>query len=213
MKHKKYINNILFKKHNKRKNYINNKYIIFKINKQKRLQNKNIIYELKKDLPMLSNNKLLKIYNKCISLKCSILSNNGLFLEKEVIKFLDYHKISYKKQVPIDQNGLIIDNKINSYHVIDFVIGENIDINKSITKYIVLSCKTSVKDRWALDNWSFTLQPLKYILITNSNDYPSSNKFRESKIRKIITSNPKKNDDRIYKLEYCDLFNELFNYK
>jgi hypothetical protein len=55
----------------------------------------------------------------------------------------------------------------------------------------------------------FYIYSIKYILLTLSNDYPSSVRFRETEQRKIITCFPKLKDDRIYKLNYEDLINKL----
>lgn len=89
-----------------------------------------------------------------------------------------------------------------------FVIGENI-IGKSITEYAVISCKTTCRERWTQDDWSYTFSPKLYLLLTISDDYPLSNRFRENKTRKIITCFAKKKDDRIFKLGFEDLISEL----
>jgi len=46
-------------------------------------------------------------------------------------------------------------------------------------------------------------------LLTISDDYPPTARFREDETRKIITCFPKKKDDRIYKLNFEDLIGEL----
>ena len=51
--------------------------------------------------------------------------------------------------------------------------------------------------------------PKLYILLTISNDYPSSVRFEESSKRKIITCIPKKKDDRKFKLNFENLIDEL----
>ena len=99
--------------------------------------------------------------------------------------------------------------KDKCYHIIDFVIGNFIEVGKSITEYIVISCKTTCRERWTQDDWSYTFIPKLYILLTISDDYPLSIRFRENKHRKIITCIPKKKDDRIYKLNFENLIQEL----
>ena len=99
--------------------------------------------------------------------------------------------------------------KVKCYHVIDFVIGENIELGKTIQDYKVISCKTTCRERWTQDDWSYTFIPKLYILLTISDDYPLSIRFRENKHRKIITCIPKKKDDRIYKLNFENLIQEL----
>jgi hypothetical protein len=125
---------------------------------------------------------------------------------------LDENNISYKKQVTINKSGIIVGFNVKKgkcYHIIDFVIGENIEIGQSIIDYIVISCKTTCRERWTQDDWSYTFIPKLYILLTLSNDYPPSTRFREDMQRKIITCIPKRNDDRIYKLNFENLIEEL----
>ena len=95
------------------------------------------------------------------------------------------------------------------YHVIDFVIGKNIEIGKPITDYQVISCKTTCRERWTQDDWSFTFAPKLFILLTTSNDYPPTERFREDTKRKIITCLPKLKDDRKFKLNFEDLIDVL----
>ena len=75
--------------------------------------------------------------------------------------------------------------------------------------YKVISCKTTCRERWTQDDWSYTFAPQLFILLTLSSDYPSSERFRESGTRKIITCMPKKKDDRIFKLNFEHLIDEL----
>ena len=99
--------------------------------------------------------------------------------------------------------------KKKCYHIIDFVIGENIKVCESITNYKIISCKTTCRERWTQDDWSYTFIPKLYILLTISNDYPSSQRFGENEQRKIVTCLSKKNDDRIFKLNFENLIEEL----
>ena len=192
---------------------LTNEYILSEIQKNKELKTSKIINELKKIVPEINDTVIIELYNKSISIHQSKNQGNGSFLENDIlIKFLDENKISYKKQVTIDKSGIIIGfnkKREKCYHVVDFVIGENIEIGKNIVDYIVISCKTTCRERWTQDDWSFTIIPKKYILLTISDDYPNSERFRENEKRKIITCIPKKTDDRIYKLNFEDLFNEL----
>ena len=125
---------------------------------------------------------------------------------------LDKNNIPYKKQVTIDKSGIIVgfnEKKGKCYHIIDFVIGENIEVGKSITYYKVVSCKTTCRERWTQDDWSYTFIPKLYILLTISDDYPPTQRFREDETRKIITCLPKKKDDRLFKLNFENLIDEL----
>ena len=75
--------------------------------------------------------------------------------------------------------------KKTCYHNIDFVIGTDIKVGKSINNYKVVSCKTTCRERWTQDDWSFVFAPKLYILLTISDDYPPIQRFRENVKRKI----------------------------
>ena len=192
---------------------INNQYVLSKIEENKNSKKIKIIQELKQIVPLLSDDELLQLYNKSISIHQSKIQGNGDFLENDILSnILNTNNITYKKQVTIDYSGIIIGynkKKERCYHIIDFVIGENIKIGTSITNYKVISCKTTCRERWTQDDWSYTFVPELYILLTISDDYPPTQRFRENANRKIITCFPKKKDDRIYKLNFENLIDEL----
>lgn len=194
-------------------NTIDNDYVLSRIANNKITKNRMIIQELKQLAPSLCDIALLNLYNKSISIHQSKIQGNGNFLENDIlVNILDKNKISYKQQVTINNNGIIIgfnEKKKKCFHIIDFVIGENIEIGDSITQYKVVSCKTSCRERWTQDDWSFRLKPKLYILLTITDDYPSSSRFEENMNRKIITCQSKKKDDRIYKLGFQHLVEEL----
>jgi|LauGreDrversion4_2_1035121.scaffolds.fasta_scaffold51168_2 hypothetical protein len=198
-----------------------NNYIIKKFEENKENKMKKIVEDLQSICPHLPKDIYLDIFNKCISIHQSNNQSNGSFLENEVASELSEKNIPFRKQVIINKDGSIIgfneknnkktsnEKKSKCYHIVDFVIGDNININTSITEYKVISCKTTCRERWTQDDWTFTYNPLKYILLTIANDYPSSTRFRETDKRKIITCYPKKKDDRKYKLNFENLIDEL----
>jgi|SRR3972149_6220731 len=190
----------------------NNNYVIQKIEKNKKNKTRKIIEELKLIYP-LADDLLIELYNKSISIHQSNIQGNGDFLENDiVVTELISKKIPFKQQVTINKDGIIVEfngKKKKCYHIIDFVIGDNIVTEKSITEYKVISCKTTCRERWTQDDWTFTYIPIKYILLTISKNYPSSVRFRENERRKIITCFPKSKDDRKYKLNFEHLINEL----
>jgi hypothetical protein len=190
----------------------NNEFVLFKLNENTMNVNVNNIRELKKVTPLLSDLEILEFYNKSISIHQSQKQKNGHFLENIIKLVLDEHNVIYKEQVVIDNFGKIVGfNKKTKlcFHVIDFVIGENINIGSSVKNNKIISCKTTCRERWTQDDWTFVFPPKLYILVTISNDYPLSKRFRESSFRKIITCNPRKKDDRIFKLEFDHLISEL----
>lgn len=191
----------------------NNQYVLSRIEENKTAKNLKIIQELKQLAPLLSDADLLNIYNKSISIHQSKIQGNGDFLENDILSgVLDKNNIPYKKQVTINKSGIIVgfnEKKGKCYHIIDFVIGDDIEVGKPIANYKVVSCKTTCRERWTQDDWSFTFIPKLYILLTISNDYPPTQRFREDTKRKIITCIPKKKDDRLFKLNFENLIDEL----
>jgi hypothetical protein len=190
-----------------------NQYVLSRIEENKNSKNLKIIQELKQIAPLLSDIELLQLYNKSISIHQSKIQGNGDFLENDIlVGVLDKNNIPYKKQVTINKSGIIVgfnEKKGKCYHIIDFVIGENIEVGKSITDYKVVSCKTTCRERWTQDDWTYTFTPKLYILLTISDDYPLTQRFREDEKRKIVTCLPKKKDDRLFKLNFQHLINEL----
>ena len=190
-----------------------NAYILSKMEENRISKQQMIIQKLRPISPTLTDEELLQLYNTSISIHQSNIQGNGNFLENHIlVDILNHYHIPYKQQVTIDQTGKIVGfnhKKNKCYHIIDFVIGENIEIGKSITDYTVISCKTTCRERWTQDDWSYTFAPQMYILLTISDDYPLSSRFNESEIRKIITCIPKKKDDRIFKLNFENLIDEL----
>ena len=190
-------------------------YVLSKIEENRVLKNTKIIQELKQIAPALSDDELLQLYTKSISIHQSKIQENGNFLENGIlVSILNKGNIPYKKQVTINKSGIIVGFNVKKgkcYHIIDFVIGENIDVGKSIAYYKVISCKTTCRERWTQDDWSFTFAPKLYILLTISNDYPTTQRFREDARRKIITCLPKKKDDRLCKLNFENLIDELLH--
>ena len=175
-----------------------------------KMEEKKLI-ELRKIAPELDDEKLILIYEKSISIRQRNVGIHGFFLETYISKILNENNISYKKQVAINSEFLIvgIGKKTKGSRVIDFVIGKDINIDKSIQDYQIISCKTTCRERWDQDEWTLRITLEKYILLTMSNDYPSSQIFKESEQRKIITCMPKKEDDRKYKLDFSHLINEI----
>jgi hypothetical protein len=190
-----------------------NQYILSRIEENKKSKNIKIIQELKNIAPSVSDEQLLQLYTKSISIHQSKIQGNGDFLENDILAgMLDVNNIPYRKQVTINKTGIIVGfnvKKDKCYHIIDFVIGENIEVGESITNYKVVSCKTTCRERWTQDDWSYTFTPKLYILLTISDDYPPTARFREDNQRKIITCLPKKKDDRLYKLHFENLIEEL----
>ena len=154
-----------------------------------------------------------KLYDAYISISQSLKCTSGAYFEQIIRDKLKQNDIPFREQVVIDDNGIIkgfnTTRVPKGFHKVDIVVGENIEISRSIEEFIVLSCKTSCRERWKQDDWSLVTKPKKYILLTVSNEYPLSEIFQESETRKIITEEPKRGDDRVYKLNYDNLISEI----
>jgi len=155
------------------------------------------------------NDSVLAFYKKAVSVHQSCVSNNGKALENFCEKILRDNDIPFSSQVVINHKGVIIlnckKNVKKLHHVLDIVVGDVKD-GDSIQNYVVISCKTTCRERWTQDEqWSKTNRPKKYVLATTSQDYPNSQRFMEAEDRVIVTSKPKTKDDRKYPLSFDDL--------
>lgn len=167
-----------------------------------------IVSRLKSKLPTKSDLEILEIYDECISIHQSRQQGSGSFLENYICnEILVKNDIPFKYQVSIDDDGIIIgfNVKKNVSHVVDIVIGTDIEIGKSITEFKVVSCKTTCRERWTQDKWSLTHPPRMFVLATLSDDYPSSSRFNESETRRIVSSVSKANDNRLFRLDFDNL--------
>lgn len=166
------------------------------------------------DVSHLTNSSLVALFNQCVSLRQKNTQKNGKTLEDIIESILQTNSVMYAKQVSIDKTGCIIhdkDNKNCCQHVIDFVIGDVRDA-QSITNYLVLSCKTTCRERWTQDNWTLTHKPKLYILVTLNADYPPMKRFQECFERKVVTLYPKKKDDRVFPMCFNSLVTELLHF-
>ena len=90
------------------KTIFNNEYVLSRIEENKVSKNLEIIHELKQIAPSLGSEELLHLYNKSISIHQSKIQKNGDFLENDILAgALDKNNICYKKQVTINNSGII----------------------------------------------------------------------------------------------------------
>lgn len=192
-----------------------NRIIIKWKNDQEEKKNEDIINKLKTilgDNTSLSNKQILELFNKSVSISQSNKCSSGKKFESEIEKILDNERIPYQKQVSIDNNGVIIGTGTNVdgvAHVLDIVVGDGIFIGANITEFIVISCKTSVRERWNQDEWTKTYPPKLYYLSTVSDDYPQPQKFDESSKRKVVTIQPKVKDRRVFDYDFDDMIIDI----
>lgn len=156
----------------------------------------------------LDDKTLLRLYNNSISIHQGHMQKNGRILEKTIAELLDANNIIFREQVTIDKDGIIVGfntKRDKCYHVLDVVVGHDIVVGRSIREFIVISCKTTCRERWTQDNaWSHTYPPILYILLTISSDYPPPVRFGETTTRQIITCLPKlgEKDTRQFKIGF-----------
>jgi hypothetical protein len=165
-----------------------------------------IVKCIKDKYPEFSDEKCLEIYDACFSLRQSLIGSKGSGGIWERIGERLFSQFELKRQVHIKNDGIICES--GGHHIVDIVLGNPV-VGNHISNYVVISCKTSAKDRWAQDGWTLIHTPKLYVLMVVTDDYPCSSKFEESDIRKIYTLTPKKGDDRIYKLKMEDLIEEI----
>lgn len=164
------------------------------------------------DIYHIDTNTIHSLYRDIISLHNSIKSKSGEIFENIIADVLDSHHITYKRQVGIDKYGVIRNLSMNKSTIgclsfVDFVIGKNVELNAKISDYIVISAKTTCRERWKQD--FMKLCPRKFLLVTMSTDYPNKDKFCDSSVRKIVTSCKKGNEVREYVLSFDQLINEI----
>lgn len=149
------------------------------------------------------------IYNVCISVFQSLKSISGKSFEDYIADALQLNHIPFKKQVHMDSKGYITHDSTSCLCKIDFVLGSVVTPGEHISKYIVLSTKTSSRERWTQDNWTFQHPPLRYYFITLSDDYPPLDRFIETDSRFIVTMKAKAKDHRKTKLSLETLIEHL----
>jgi hypothetical protein len=154
-----------------------------------------------------SSDKCMSIYKKCVSIFQSNQSKSGSLLEQEVSRMLKLYKIPFESQVVVNNRGFVTDSA-KGMCTVDFVLGD-IKTGKHISDYIVMSVKSTCRERWTQDIWTLQFPPKVYYLITTTDDYPSSKRFQESALRQIVTSKPKKKDDRLFKTSFKNLLISL----
>ena len=180
------------------------------------LKNKNIVNMIKQKInlngsfPPMNDTMILEFYKIAVSVRQQSVVSNGKYLEEMIESLLNLKGISYGSQISIDKDGILMENRSKCHHILDIVIGNSIEYGTHISNYKVLSCKTSCRERWLQDNeWSLRHPPKLYALITLTDDYPLSDRFKESDRRFIVTENPKVRDDRVHKLNILKFINLL----
>jgi len=121
---------------------------------------RNLDIDNKKFYKYLKKNKFRKLYDKGYldaiykinqSITQSLRSCTGKKFEMMLKEIFDENNISYSYQVFIDENGIVVKTRKESSHILDFVVPE-CKMGKSLKKYTVISCKTTLRERFLQDN-------------------------------------------------------------
>ena len=194
---------------------ITNEDMLMRIDATRVEQEVSIMHRLRDKEPALialDDETVLRLYNNSISIHQGRMQKSGALLEKTLAGLLRASNIPFREQVTIDKYGIIVGfnttRRTKCYHVLDVVVGHDIVEGMSIEDFIVVSCKTTCRERWTQDNaWSHTFPPMLYILLTISNDYPPPVRFGETICRQIATCLPKvgAKDTRQFKLGFDGL--------
>jgi|LakMenEpi03Aug12_release.lakeMendotaPanAssembly.Ray.scaffolds.fasta_scaffold263490_3 hypothetical protein len=159
------------------------------------------VRKLREKQPMLSgwpDEDVWKLYNDSFAVRQSMIGNTGIggWWERCIENILSQNSIPYKTQVYINADGYVCNTCYGTR--IDIVVGDVIP-GKHISELIVISTKTSGKDRWKEDSWTFMYVPKLYVLAVINDDYPPPLSFKESAVRVILTMYPKTKDVREFK--------------
>lgn len=120
---------------------------------------------LRKMLPRENINEEIasNIYNMCVGLNQRNRAKKGKLLEKCIEDVLIESKIPYLSQAAVDTSGVIHASKgrRKGVHIHDFII--NASFGDTIENKTILSCKSSLRERWRQDA---NLQCAKMYMIT-----------------------------------------------
>ena len=129
----------------------------------------------------------------------------GTTLEHIVESGLKKRGMRFGTQVNLNKDGIIVGlGKKRGCTVPDFVFPTPV-VGTYIGDYIVMSLKTSSRERAKLDGYFRTHVPKLFLYASLSDDYPHPEDFGESPTRKLVCATPKKEDARMFKLGFEDI--------
>jgi hypothetical protein len=166
-----------------------------------------LVTTLRSEFPLLaswSDEDVSRFYSSAVS---KFQSKNGGLFESCVEAFLTEEGIPFKRQVQINQEGIIVGlrgKKPKNTIIPDIVFGDP-QVGTYISEYAVMSLKTSSRERSSQDMWTFLHPPRLFLYGTVDDDYPTPEKFRESDTRKLVCVHTRTPDTRKFKLSFDDL--------
>jgi hypothetical protein len=129
----------------------------------------------------------------------------GTTLEHIVESGLKKRGMLFGTQVQLNKDGIIVGvGKKRGCTKPDFVFPTPV-VGTYIGDYIVMSLKTSSRERAKLDGYFRTHVPKLFLYASLSDDYPHPEDFDEGPTRKLICATPRKNDTRQFKLGFEDI--------
>lgn len=151
-----------------------------------------------------SDERLSAIFKDVVS---CFQSKGGKFFEKYVEDRLRDLGIPFQAQVNIDADGIIVSGK--GVTIPDIVFGHP-EVGTHISNYIVLSLKTTSRERSKLDTaWTQKHPPKMFYYGTIEADYPQPETFQENPKRKLVCVNCRAKDKRTFKMGFAEMAEEV----
>jgi hypothetical protein len=133
-------------------------------------------------------------------------SKDGKWFERYIEGQFTALGLPFKAQVHVDGNGMIVASK--GVMILDIVFG-NPQVGTHISNYLVLSLKTSSRERAKLDTWTRIHAPKVFYYGSIEADYPIPETFQESETRKLVCVKTREIDTRQFKLDFLGLVEEV----
>lgn len=112
-----------------------------------------LLPSLRRILPreIISEEDANNVYKMCVGINQKYRAQKGKLLEKCIEDVLKENNIPYLSQVTVDPAGVIhaLRGKCKGIHIHDFIV--NASFGDTIDDKIIISCKTSLRERWRQD--------------------------------------------------------------
>jgi len=155
------------------------------------------------ELADFTDDKIVEVYELAVG---SFQSKTGSFFERYVERALETLGIPFRAQVHINAGGVIVSS--GGTTIVDIVFGRP-DIGTHISECIVLSLKTTSRERAKQDGWTRTHPPKVFYYGTLESDYPQPDTFIENASRKLVCVQAKRKDFRNFKFNFQDMVREV----
>lgn len=126
------------------------------------------------------------LYDLCNGLAQSVRCCNGRILETAIKTELERHAIPFLEQCSITEAGIV--SKSRRGHTYDFIIGS--DVGEPVTNAVILSCKSSVRERYLQDCNNL---PCKEMYLITLDRVTQQEKFKRHKMHIVTVCRQAKN--------------------